>query len=90
MSDSMRNATGKTLIVFGAGLVAGAVYWALRVTSPAPPPVSLVGLLGILVGEAVVSRALRRRRARKQEHPPLGHVAPGSDTAPSRATNGET
>ncbi|MBJ7903537.1 DUF1427 family protein [Streptomyces sp. NPDC004549] len=35
---------------FGAGLVIGALYALLRVTSPAPPFLCLVGLAGMLIG----------------------------------------
>nr|WP_202471451.1 DUF1427 family protein [Streptomyces sp. SID8377] len=38
---------------FGAGLVVGIMYGLLRVPSPAPPFVCLVGLAGILVGYTV-------------------------------------
>ena len=37
-----------------AGLLAGAVYSALGVHSPAPPVVALAGLLGMLAGEQVL------------------------------------
>ncbi|MDX3094640.1 DUF1427 family protein [Streptomyces sp. ME01-24h] len=35
---------------FGAGLVVGVLYGLLRVPSPAPPFICLVGLAGMLVG----------------------------------------
>ncbi|MDG9719031.1 DUF1427 family protein [Streptomyces sp. DH24] len=35
-----------------AGVLAGLLYAALRVRSPAPPPVALFGLLGMLLGQA--------------------------------------
>lgn len=47
------------LISFTVGLVIGAFYGFLRVRSPAPPLVALIGLLGILVGEHLVSFATR-------------------------------
>ena len=66
-------AAGRTLIAFAVGLLAGGVYWALGVTSPAPPPVALVGLLGILAAEAAATRLLQRlRRSREQASPPPG------------------
>ncbi len=37
-----------------AGILVGVVYSLLRVRSPAPPLVALVGLLGILAGEQIV------------------------------------
>ncbi|WP_296653001.1 XapX domain-containing protein [Paraburkholderia sp.] len=39
---------------FLAGLLAGIVYFAVGVQSPAPPIVALAGLLGILAGEQIV------------------------------------
>jgi XapX domain-containing protein len=50
------------LIAFFVGLAMGVVYWLVRVPSPAPAPIALIGLLGMVIGEAVVSRLLRRRR----------------------------
>ncbi|MFF7674817.1 DUF1427 family protein [Actinacidiphila glaucinigra] len=38
---------------FGAGLVVGIMYGLLRVPSPAPPSVCLVGLAGIPAGYTV-------------------------------------
>lgn len=38
---------------FGAGLVVGIMYGLLRVPSPAPPFICLVGLAGILIGSSV-------------------------------------
>ncbi|MBB2946361.1 XapX domain-containing protein [Actinoplanes lutulentus] len=46
----------------GAGAVGGALYWLMDVPSPAPPWVSLCGLLGILGGEAAGGVLLRRWR----------------------------
>ncbi len=39
------------LFSFLIGCVVGAIYAGVRVKSPAPPVVALVGLLGILAGE---------------------------------------
>ncbi|MFD7709565.1 DUF1427 family protein [Streptomyces sp. NPDC059785] len=36
------------------GVVVGVLYVAVRVKSPAPPPVALFGLLGMLLGQAVL------------------------------------
>lgn len=41
------------LLSLVAGLLVGAVYALLRVRSPAPPIIALVGLLGILAGEQI-------------------------------------
>ncbi|WP_078955885.1 DUF1427 family protein [Streptomyces sp. NRRL B-1140] len=39
-----------------AGALVGALYAALRVKAPAPPPVALAGLLGTLVGQTVLGK----------------------------------
>lgn len=42
------------LLSLAAGLLVGVVYSLLKVRSPAPPMVALVGLFGILVGEQLI------------------------------------
>jgi XapX domain-containing protein len=42
-----------------AGILAGAVYRAIGVHSPAPPVVALAGLLGMLAGEQILPVAQR-------------------------------
>jgi len=42
------------LLSLGAGLLVGIVYSLLKVRSPAPPVVALVGLFGILIGEQII------------------------------------
>ncbi|MEZ5934051.1 MAG: DUF1427 family protein [Alphaproteobacteria bacterium] len=44
------------LIAFAIGLGVGAIYGLLSVKSPAPPIIALLGLLGMLAGEAAVQR----------------------------------
>jgi XapX domain-containing protein len=39
------------LISFVVGLLVGVVYGIIRVKSPAPPIVALIGLLGMVLGE---------------------------------------
>jgi XapX domain-containing protein len=39
------------LISFAVGLIVGVVYGVIRVKSPAPPIVALLGLLGMVLGE---------------------------------------
>ncbi|MEU5891517.1 DUF1427 family protein [Streptomyces sp. NPDC047461] len=39
-----------------AGTLVGVLYAALRVKAPVPPPVALVGLLGILLGQNVLEK----------------------------------
>jgi len=41
------------LLALGAGLLVGVVYALLKVRSPAPPVIALVGLLGMLIGEQI-------------------------------------
>jgi XapX domain-containing protein len=40
-----------------AGLLAGVVYGAIGVQSPAPPTIALLGLLGMLAGEQILPLA---------------------------------
>ena len=49
------------LISLAVGILVGGLYALLRVRSPAPPLVALVGLLGIVIGEQSVSFFLRHR-----------------------------
>jgi XapX domain-containing protein len=44
-------------ISLAVGVVVGVLYYVLRVRSPAPPLVALVGLLGMLAGEQLVPMA---------------------------------
>lgn len=47
----------KTLLIsFVVGLLVGIVYRAIRVKSPAPPIVALLGLLGMVLGEQAGAR----------------------------------
>ena len=39
------------LVSLAVGILVGVIYALLRVRSPAPPVIALVGLLGMLVGE---------------------------------------
>ena len=41
------------VLSLAAGLLVGIVYSLLKVRSPAPPVIALIGLLGILVGEQI-------------------------------------
>jgi XapX domain-containing protein len=43
------------LLSLGAGILIGVVYSAIRVRSPAPPLIALIGLLGMLIGEQALS-----------------------------------
>ena len=46
------------LISLGAGVFIGLVYTLLKVRSPAPPAVALVGLLGMLIGSTLGGKLL--------------------------------
>ena len=39
------------LLSLGAGLLVGILYALIKVRSPAPPAIALLGLLGMLIGE---------------------------------------
>lgn len=47
------------LISLGAGVLIGLLYALLKVRSPAPPAVALVGLLGMLAGEQLISAYIK-------------------------------
>ena len=47
------------LVSLAVGLLVGCIYALLRVRSPAPPAIALVGLFGMLVGEQAVPIAKR-------------------------------
>ena len=42
------------ILSLGAGVLVGVIYGLLKIRSPAPPLVALVGLAGILIGEQVI------------------------------------
>jgi XapX domain-containing protein len=43
------------LLSLGAGVLVGVIYSAIKVRSPAPPLIALIGLLGMLIGEQAVA-----------------------------------
>jgi XapX domain-containing protein len=49
------------LISFVVGLIVGAFYGLIRVKSPAPPIVALLGLLGMVMGEQFGSWILTKK-----------------------------
>ncbi|MGN9816608.1 XapX domain-containing protein [Streptomyces sp. SD11] len=79
--------TRHAALAFVAGVLMGAVYWALSVPSPAPPLLGLTGLAGIVAGERIVT-AVRNRPSRRR---PASSEAdsPGPRPAPSSATSQE-
>lgn len=42
------------LVSLGAGALVGVVYSVIKVRSPAPPLIALIGLLGMLIGAQAV------------------------------------
>jgi XapX domain-containing protein len=42
------------ILSFLSGILAGAIYSLIRVRSPAPPMVALVGLLGMVIGVQII------------------------------------
>jgi XapX domain-containing protein len=49
------------LISLAVGLFVGLLYGLIRVKSPAPPIIALLGLLGMVVGEQVGTWAISKR-----------------------------
>lgn len=47
------------IVAFAVGLLVGVIYGVIKVRSPAPPVIALVGLLGILAGEQLVPLSRR-------------------------------
>lgn len=43
------------LISLAVGMIVGIIYGLLRVKSPAPPTIALVGLFGMLAGEQLIA-----------------------------------
>lgn len=66
------------LISFAAGVLIGLMYAVLKVRSPAPPALALIGLLGMLAGEQAMRHLISRDPAASvqvtvpQAQPPLG------------------
>ena len=48
------------LISLAAGVLIGLMYAVLKVRSPAPPALALIGLLGMLAGEQAMRHLLSR------------------------------
>lgn len=46
------------LVSLAVGLLVGVIYAVLKVKSPAPPVIALVGLFGMLVGEQAVAQSV--------------------------------
>ncbi|KMV36404.1 DUF1427 family protein [Franconibacter pulveris] len=66
------------LISLGAGVLIGLVYALLKVRSPAPPAIALVGLLGMLVGEQITSALVSHNEMRASQAAPSQTANPAS------------
>lgn len=55
-----------SVVSLGAGILMGAVYWAIHVQSPAPGPIALLGLLGMVAGQSAGGLARPRLTARRE------------------------
>jgi XapX domain-containing protein len=62
------------LVALAVGLLVGTIYGFLKVRSPAPPVIALVGLLGILLGEQLAPLV---RHTLARERPSLPSVKTG-------------
>ena len=48
------------ILSFTVGVAIGLIYGFIRVKSPAPPIIALLGLLGMVLGEQVAERVLAK------------------------------
>jgi XapX domain-containing protein len=53
--ETTMNSAWQFAISLGVGVLVGVGYGLLKVRSPAPPPIALVGLLGMLLGQQLIS-----------------------------------
>jgi len=74
------------LLSLAVGWLVGLIYHLSSVRSPAPPVVALVGLLGILAGEATVP-CLHRILKGHREPAPVAAQSDESRTVPGRGPN---
>lgn len=63
------------LISLAAGVLIGLMYAVLKVRSPAPPALALIGLLGMLAGEQATRHLLSRDTAASSQVT-VPHVTP--------------
>jgi XapX domain-containing protein len=78
-------------ISFAVGLLVGALYGVIRVKSPAPPIVALLGLLGMVLGEQLGGWVITKKVTVAQsaivclvgKH--WGHQANVQSTAPNQS-----
>jgi XapX domain-containing protein len=65
------------LLSFVVGLGVGGLYGLIRVKSPAPPIVALLGLLGMVLGEQLGGWILTKMSAWRMPHPFVSWVSIG-------------
>jgi XapX domain-containing protein len=78
------------LISLGIGFGVGLLYWLLKVQSPAPPLIALVGLLGMVLGEhaiPVVKAQFFAQAAEVQVAEQAGSTAAPKATLPANRGN---
>lgn len=69
-------------VSFVVGLGVGVIYGLLRVKSPAPPIIALLGLLGMVVGEQVGTWIQTKRVDAGLTAAPGSRLSPGFASAP--------
>ncbi|WP_250622908.1 DUF1427 family protein [Pinirhizobacter soli] len=75
------------LVSFAAGLLVGCIYSFIKVRSPAPPLIALIGLLGIVLGEQgppLVKQLFFKESAKTSQASDL--VEPHALSQPSKAS----
>ncbi|NDL65136.1 DUF1427 family protein [Acerihabitans arboris] len=72
----------------GAGVLIGLVYALLKVRSPAPPAIALIGLLGMLIGEQLSVLVVRQAAAAQAAPRQKATGAMGINTVASPAAQG--
>ena len=66
------------LISLGAGVLIGLVYALLKVRSPAPPAIALVGLLGMLAGEQLINAFTQPDNVQTGQHAAVSATDPAT------------
>ncbi|WP_413721864.1 DUF1427 family protein [Sodalis sp. RH23] len=70
-------------ISLGAGVLIGLVYALLKVRSPAPPAIALIGLLGMLIGEQLSALVISQAFAAQPTTRHAANAAPAKKTVAS-------
>lgn len=74
------------VISLGAGVLIGLVYALIKVQSPAPPAVALVGLLGMIVGSTLGGKLFHSETSAAVPAPAQTQSAAGERRATSPLT----